>query len=103
MMSAAFADYGKKRVLVTGGAGFIGQNLVARLLGAGAEVTVFDYAISRDLDALAGENPGTLHLRQGDIRDEAKVRAIVEELPNREAITMARMTLDRMFNRKADS
>lgn len=31
------------------------------------------------------------------------VRAIVEELPNREAITLARVALHRMFNRKIGS
>ena len=31
------------------------------------------------------------------------VRAIVEELPNREAVALARLTLGRMFNRKSNS
>ena len=33
---------GKRRVLVTGGAGFIGTNLVDRLVREGHEVTIFD-------------------------------------------------------------
>ncbi len=31
-----------RRVLVTGGAGFVGSNLVHRLIGVGARVTVLD-------------------------------------------------------------
>lgn len=34
--------YNKKRVLVPGGAGFIGSNLSRRLIGMGAEVTIVD-------------------------------------------------------------
>ena len=33
-------DFGSKRVLVTGGAGFIGSHLVRRLVGSGATVAV---------------------------------------------------------------
>jgi len=44
MREAAFPDepYKDKRVLVTGGLGFIGSNLVHRLVRAGASVTVID-------------------------------------------------------------
>ena len=40
------------RVLVTGGAGFVGSNLVRRLLGAGAQVTVLDDLFTGRLDNL---------------------------------------------------
>lgn len=40
------------RVLVTGGAGFVGSNLVRRLLGAGARVTVLDDLFTGRLENL---------------------------------------------------
>ena len=55
------------RVLVTGGAGFIGSNLTGYLLGEGHEVTVLDNLTSgyqRNLDAIP-----TASFIRGDIRD----------------------------------
>jgi 3beta-hydroxy-delta5-steroid dehydrogenase/steroid delta-isomerase len=60
------------RVLVTGGSGFVGANLVAELLEQGHEVRSFDRAPS-PLPA----HP-RLHVVQGDICDEATVAAAVE-------------------------
>ena len=58
------------RALVTGGAGFIGSNLVDGLLARGAEVRVFD-----NLSTGFRENvPGGAELFEGDIRDESAVR-----------------------------
>ena len=42
-----------KRVLVTGGAGFIGSHLCARLLEAGSEVLVFDHLLTGRMDNIA--------------------------------------------------
>jgi UDP-glucose 4-epimerase len=61
------------RALVTGGAGFIGSNLAARLLAEGAEVRVFDNLSTGFRDNV----PGDAELFEGDIRDEAAVRAAV--------------------------
>jgi len=63
----------KQRVLVTGGAGFIGSHLVERLLRDGAEVSVMDdfndyYDSSLKRRNLAGVE-GRINLLEGDIRD----------------------------------
>lgn len=58
-------------VLVTGGAGFIGSNLVARLVPECQRVTVFDNLSS----GFRGNVPGDGRIRfiKGDLRDEAAV------------------------------
>jgi len=58
------------RVLVTGGAGFIGSNLVPRLLEKGYSVVVLDNLCSGKLENLDGvkDNPAFRFIR-GDIRD----------------------------------
>ena len=62
------------RVLVTGGAGFIGSNLVLRLLHDGHEVRVLD-----DLCTGYRENvPDAAELVVGDVADEAIVRTAME-------------------------
>src|SRR5437867_5396543 len=61
------------RVLVTGGAGFIGSNLAERLLSRGAEVRVFDNLSTGFRENVSAD----ARLFEGDIRDEAAVRAAV--------------------------
>ncbi len=57
-------------VLVTGGAGFIGSNLVARLIADGRDVRVLD-----DMSSGKRENlPVNVELVEGDIADENVVR-----------------------------
>ena len=59
------------RVLVTGGAGYVGAVLVPRLLGAGYDVTVLDlFAFGDFLPSDAAGAPGLRKVR-GDIRDAA--------------------------------
>ena len=63
------------RVLVTGGAGFIGSHLVDRLMGEGFEVVVLD-----DFSSGKGENlnqhfgKANFCLVEGDVRNKADVR-----------------------------
>ncbi len=63
------------RVLVTGGAGYIGSVIVARLTARGHRVTVLDDLSRGHAAAVAADVP----LVRGDIRDVAAVRAALEE------------------------
>ena len=68
------------RVLVTGGAGFIGSNLSDRLLGLGHRVTVYDAlsrpGVSRNLDWLKARHGDAVAAVVADVRDgEALARA----------------------------
>ncbi len=62
--------YSGANVLVTGGAGFIGSNLVDKLLSMGANVTVLDNFTTGKMENLenARRNPN-FSLIRGDIRD----------------------------------
>jgi UDP-N-acetylglucosamine/UDP-N-acetyl-alpha-D-glucosaminouronate 4-epimerase len=65
------------KVLITGGAGFIGSNLAAALLERGDSVTVFDDFSSGRRENLAGLE-GDLAIVEGDIRDQAAIAAAIE-------------------------
>jgi UDP-glucose 4-epimerase len=58
-------------VLVTGGAGYIGSVIAARLIARGHAVTVYDDLSRGHRDAV----PAAARFVQGDIRDVAQVRA----------------------------
>src|SRR3954469_13249971 len=64
------------RTIITGGAGFIGSNLVDALLDRGDEVAVIHDLSSGRRENLAGalERGGVLH--EADIRDAARMREI---------------------------
>ena len=66
------------RFFVTGGAGFIGSNLVDRLLAQGAQVTAYDNLSTGQLRFLeqAQGKPG-FELVEGDLLDEKKLAAAV--------------------------
>lgn len=66
-----------KRVLITGGAGYVGSRLVPQLLEEGREVAVYDSCLYGDwgLDAVKGR-PG-FTLAKADILDEASFRRAV--------------------------
>lgn len=65
-----------KRVLVTGGAGFIGSHLVDRLVAAGAEVRVLDNLQAGREENLA-QVCGRIDLRRADLRDAGAVDGAV--------------------------
>jgi len=71
---------GTTRYLVTGGAGFIGSNLVAALVRKGERVRALDNLSTGHwglLRRLVGESP-LVECITGDIRDEATVRKAME-------------------------
>jgi len=61
-----------RRILVTGGAGFVGATLVRQLAGAGQRVRVFDNYSTGDATHLAGVDA---ELVEGDIRDTGALDA----------------------------
>ncbi|MEW2545100.1 NAD-dependent epimerase/dehydratase family protein [Streptomyces sp. NPDC047002] len=64
------------RVLLTGGAGFIGSHIAEALLASGHEVVVLDALLPAAHPVPPAPLPGTEHLR-GDVRDpEAVARAL---------------------------
>lgn len=74
-----------KKILLTGGAGFIGSSFVEMAVARGWDVTVFDaltYAGHREnLEGIAqgtAKAPGKWKLVEGDIRDADAVQKIIE-------------------------
>jgi UDP-glucose 4-epimerase len=68
----------KKKVLVTGGAGFIGSHLVDILLEKNYEVTVYD-DLSFGKETFLPQHP-SFRFIQGDILDEQKVVSTIAEI-----------------------
>jgi UDP-glucose 4-epimerase len=69
-----------RRVLVTGGAGFIGSHLVERLVGERARVTVVDNLAKGKIENL-GRVRDKVDLRQLDLREESFVELLGEISP----------------------
>ena len=74
-----------KRILVTGGSGFIGTNLVAELLGQGHDV--------RNIDLNQPQDPlQSGYWIPGDIRDSAKLSGILGEYRPTDVVHLAART-----------
>lgn len=72
-----------KKVLVTGGAGFIGSTLVDRLIAEGYEVAVVDNLVSGRRENLAqAQETGKLSFHQVDITDPALAPIVESEAPH---------------------
>lgn len=65
------------KVLVTGGAGFIGSNLAGELIKQGAKVTILDNLITGFHENLA-EIDGDFEFIEGDLNDDDKLKKAVE-------------------------
>jgi CDP-paratose 2-epimerase len=74
---------GRRPVLVTGGAGFIGCNLADRLAGEGHDVLVYDAllrpGVAGNLDWLRRRHPQRISVAVADIRDSSAVAAAVAD------------------------
>lgn len=68
------------RCMVTGGAGFIGSELVRQLAARGAEVTVVDNLVNGKRENLEGLLSHTVHLVVADIRDREAMLALMENV-----------------------
>jgi nucleoside-diphosphate-sugar epimerase len=79
--SALLHGFRDRRVLVTGGLGFIGSNLARRLAADGARVTVVDSLIPEyggNLHNLAGAT-GAIKVNIADVRDRFSMRYLVRD------------------------
>lgn len=75
--SGRFTWYRGRKILVTGGLGFIGLNLSLRLRDLGAEVTVMDNFVSPDVSHILGTVCAGIAVAVADIRDAEKVERVV--------------------------
>lgn len=79
-MTDPATSYRNKQVLITGGLGFIGSNLAARLVAAGAQVTIIDSLIPE----YGGNRFNIAGLEQqvevniSDVRDEHSMRHLIQ-------------------------
>jgi nucleoside-diphosphate-sugar epimerase len=69
------------RILVTGGAGFIGNHIVDKLLAANTEVTVLDNLHTGLIENIDNYKQNrNFHFVKGDIRDFSLVKKTVEDI-----------------------
>jgi UDP-glucose 4-epimerase len=66
-----------QRIVVTGGAGFVGSNIVRRLLKEGARVVVLDDFYTGAMENLPADDPG-IEVIRGTVTDYEMVRDVVK-------------------------
>jgi len=76
-MADRLKAYSGKKVLVTGGAGFIGSHLVEKLLELGARVTVIDTMLCGNKIAHLQDN-ANLAIHRVDVRDREAIAPLFE-------------------------
>jgi len=73
-----------RRVLITGGAGFIGCNLAHRLLSQGEEVIIYDNlsrkGTEKNIAWLRENHRESFQLIKGDVRDAERIERVVGEV-----------------------
>lgn len=72
--------YASRRVVVTGGAGFIGSELVRQLVGAGAYVVVIDDLVNGKRENIAGLPSDRVRLVEADIADASVVPGLLADV-----------------------
>jgi nucleoside-diphosphate-sugar epimerase len=80
-MSKTMQDYKGTKVLVTGGAGFIGSNIAEKLMKLGAKVIVFDNLSTGRKENIKDflEKPNFKFIR-GDLRNQKEIEDAVSEV-----------------------
>lgn len=94
-----------KRILVTGGAGFIGVNLARRLLDVGHEVLNFDkLTYAGNMGSLRDvENHPRYHFALGDVADRERLGKVISEFkPDRIFHLAAESHVDRSITEPLD-
>ena len=66
------------KVLITGGAGFIGSHLCDTLIGEGKEVTILDN-LSTGSEKNIAHLRGKIRVIQGDIRNQDLVESLIKD------------------------
>ena len=69
----------RKKILITGGAGYIGSKLVTKLLNVGHEVTVIDVLkfSSKSLNHVFGHK--NFHFIKGDVRQKKLMKKLINK------------------------